>query len=75
MMIPQPMDMTLQQWTDAAVLALDNFDSIGRMFGEDWQDWGVRLMTPLSLSGLNLPDPYGFTDWREWAQRLCEELT
>ncbi len=75
MIIPHPTGLTLQQWADAVVLPLDSFDSIGVLQGTDWQKWAVNILAPLSLSGFSLPSPYGFTDWREWAQRLCEELT
>ena len=74
-MMPLPTNMTLKDWSDAAVPFLSTFDSIGRLEDETkWQDWGAKLSLALSLSGLCIPNPYAFTDWRLWAQRLCEEL-
>lgn len=75
MSLPLPTNMTLNDWADAAVPYLEQFDSIGRLMGDNWQEWGARLTLALGLSGRLIPDPYSFSDWRVWAQRLCEVLT
>jgi len=67
--------MTLVEWADSIIPYVSQFDNIGKLLDDDWQKWGVSLLQPLSLDGSFLPDPYGFTDWREWATRLCEELS
>lgn len=72
--MPLPTNMTLHDWADAAVPYLEQFDSVARLVDDNWQAWGARLTLALALSGLLIPDPYGFTDWHDWAQRLCEEL-
>lgn len=74
-MMPLPTNMTLHDWADAAVPFLEQFDSVGRLVEDRWQEWGARLALALPLSGINVPNPYQFTDWRLWAQRLCEETT
>jgi len=35
----------------------------------EWQDWGMQLLNNTTL-GRNLPNPYNFTEWKEWAERL-----
>ena len=73
-MMVLPTGMELKDWADAVTLFLSTFDSIGALQDDKWQEWGARLTLALTLSGFTIPDPYGFTDWRAWAQRLCEEL-
>lgn len=72
-MITQPTGLTLQDWADQVCLDLDAFGVIGRIVGEEWQDWGVQLCNNVSVGG-NLPNPYEFDDWQNWGQRLCEAL-
>lgn len=69
-MITRPTGLTLNDWADAIVLDLDRYGAFGRLSDEDWQGWGVQFLNN-SLIGKNLPNPYGFLDWREWAERLC----
>lgn len=75
MSLPLPTNMTLNDWADAAVPYLEQFDSIGRLVDDNWQAWGAKLTLALALSGFTIPDPYQFSDWRTWAERLCGELT
>lgn len=38
---------------------------------DEWQEWAVySLLGDASTYGQNVPDPYDYTDWREWAMRL-----
>lgn len=39
-----------------------------------WQDWGAALLLMRDLVVFNIPDPYQFTDWREWAIRLMQAV-
>jgi hypothetical protein len=64
--------MSLEEWTDRVVLDLSEQSTIGRLIGDDWQTWGVQLQA--NTVGQNIPDPYAFQDWQEWAQRLCGVL-
>jgi hypothetical protein len=49
--------------------------SFGRLDDEArWQDWAVGLLRANTLSPQNLPDPYAFDDWREWAMRVYPML-
>lgn len=62
-------------WADQIVMDLDTFGPFGKLLNEKkWQDWGVQLLAPLSLSGFNVPSPYQYDDWQLWAQRVCGEL-
>lgn len=70
-MITRPTGMELQDWADQVALDLDVFGPVSRISGDDWQNWGVQFLN-FSTIGRNLPNPYNFTDWREWAERMCQ---
>ncbi len=65
-----PYNMTLTDWADQVVLDLDQYGAFSKLEGEDWQNWGVQFLNNNSL-GRYIPIPYGFTDWKEWAERFC----
>lgn len=70
-MITRPTNMTLGDWADQVVLDLDRYGSYGRLDDfTSWQDWGVQFLNSTSI-GRNLPNPYGFKVWSDWAERLC----
>jgi hypothetical protein len=65
--------MTLEDWTSIVVLDVNEQALLGGLMEQlrdnDWQAWGVQLFA--NTVGRSIPDPYGFQDWQEWAQRLC----
>lgn len=70
-MITQPAIMGLRDWADCIVLDLSTYGPISRLDDEDkWQDWGLQFCAISGLSQKNIPTPFAFTDWREWAQRF-----
>ena len=36
----------------------------------EWQWWASTIFRGQSTFGQNVPDPYAYDDWREWAMRL-----
>lgn len=73
--ITRPTNMQLLDWADCVVLDLDNYGSFGRLGSEaQWQAWGVQFLNNTTI-GRNLPNPYQFTDWREWADRMAQLLS
>lgn len=75
MIITLPTNMELLDWASQVVLDLDAYGAFGRLQDPArWQDWGVQFLNNSSI-GRNLPNPYGFTDWREWAERLVGSLS
>ena len=74
MNITLPTGMGLKDWTDQISLDLDPYGAFGKLIDEsDWQNWAVKFMNNLTLKE-NLPVPYFFDDWREWAERFCQVL-
>lgn len=73
-MITRPYGMGLTDWADRVVLDLEAYGAFGKLMSEaDWQGWGVQFLNNATL-GRNLPNPYNFNTWREWAERMCEVL-
>lgn len=72
-MITRPTGMQLREWADRVTQDLDIYGVAGRILGDNWQDWAAQFLNNASIKG-NLPNPYQFADWREWAERLCEVL-
>ena len=74
MNITLPTGMGLKDWADQISLDLDPYGAFGKLIDEsDWQNWAVKFMNNLTLKE-NLPVPYFFDDWREWAERFCQVL-
>lgn len=71
MMITLPVNMTLQDWSDQVVLDLDKYGSFAKLIDDDWRRWGIQFLANMGLGGYNLPNPYYFGDWPEWAERFC----
>ena len=70
-----PRHMSLTQWADAVILSVTDTWAFGRLVNEDhWQEWATGFVTAPGYSQRNLPDPYKFTDWREWADRAYPML-
>jgi hypothetical protein len=64
-----PVGMTLRDWADSTILSLRDAWLLPRLDDEErWQDWGVTLLR--EFANESLPNPYFFSDWREWAQRV-----
>lgn len=72
-MITRPTGMRLEDWADCVCLDLSPYGVLGKMQNDAWQDWGVQLFNNQAL-GKNVPNPYNFTDWLEWAERVCETV-
>lgn len=70
-----PHGLTVQQWADAVIADLNPSWPLGHLTSEgDWQNWATGLVRAPELAQRILPDPYGFTDWRDWAERVAPML-
>jgi len=59
------------QWTDYTAENLWSWGTIPKLLDPArWQEWGAAVLGLGTLSGINLPNPYNFSDWQEWAQRF-----
>lgn len=70
-----PVNMSLTEWADAVMLTVADTWSFGRLDDENkWQDWAVGIVRAPQYALRVLPDPYQFTDWRDWAERVAPML-
>lgn len=68
-----PRDMTVQEWTAAVTLDLEQFGSVPQLLDATrWHDWAATVVGTSAISGVVLPDPYSFVDWSDWAMRFNE---
>lgn len=67
--------MELRDWADAVVYVTSQYTDIAPLDGERWQDWGVGFFNSPQLGGLHPPDPFAFSDWRDWGVALAGTLT
>lgn len=72
--ITRPTGLTMRDWCDQVTLDLDRFGSIGRIVKDDWQAWGIQLVSLMGLGGYVIASPYQFKNWLDWANRLCGDL-
>jgi hypothetical protein len=71
MIITFPTTLTLNDWADQIVLDLDSLGVFGKLVDLEWQNWAAQFLNNQSLPS-NLPNPYSFDDWKEWAIRFSE---
>lgn len=70
-----PRGLTLTDWADSVLLALRNDWQFGSLLDESqWQSWASQFLRAAATGRRVPPDPYQFTDWREWAMRAYPML-
>lgn len=70
-----PRNLTMQQWFDAVLLDNASDWSFGTLLDErHWQDHAAGFVRALPFAQRALPDPYMFSDWRDWAMRVYPML-
>lgn len=55
-------------FTDRAAGADEQFERLDNP--EQWQDWACGVFGGTDALGQDVPDPYAYDDWREWAERM-----
>lgn len=72
--ITLPVHMSLRDWADQVALDLDPFGAFGRLTDEaNWQNWAMQFVNNATLKE-NIPIPYHFDNWQEWADRFCQTV-
>jgi len=70
-----PRNMKLRDWADSIILSVSDGWSFGRLENEnEWRDWAIGFVRASGYSQRNVPDPYLFDDWKDWAQRAYPML-
>lgn len=71
----QPDGLTLTEWCDYTADNLWQLGPVPKLAREDeWQDWAATVLGTGTLRDINLPNPYTFTDWRDWADRFNQGI-
>lgn len=71
MTVIDPRYMSVIQWTDRMALLTDPICIAERLDDPDqWQDWATNLMDSCTNEGQNIPDPFDFDNWLDWAERF-----
>ena len=70
-----PVGMTWQDWAASVILSVGDAWSFGKPPEEaKWQDFAVGFVRAPSFAQRVPPDPYQFSDWRDWAMRAYPML-
>lgn len=73
--LTQPIHMSLADWTDQICLDANVGGLIGTLEKEDdWQEWALTLINLPYFSRFNPPNPLGFGDWKQWAERFINTV-
>lgn len=66
---------TFKDWADYSYPDLEEYGAIAKVLDDsEWQDWGAGLLSLNGIAKVGAPNPYQFTDWREWAMRFNQAL-
>jgi len=70
-----PRNMTWQDWACSVILSVNDAWSFGTPPDEtEWQGWAMGLLRASPFTQQIIPDPYQFSDWREWGMRVYPML-
>lgn len=70
-MIVDPRGMDVVAWASQVTPLLDTYGPLGVLRApENWQEWASHVMIQIGLDTADLPSPYLYADWREWAMRF-----
>lgn len=67
-----PIGMDVIEWTDKMVpLLLQSSGTVGKLEDPDqWQEWASAVILLDNQWQGTAPNPYQFTDWKDWAERF-----
>lgn len=69
-----PVDMDVIEWADKMVPFLLPYGGFTTKLEdpERWQDWASAVIMINNEWQGTAPNPFQFTDWRDWAERFLE---
>jgi hypothetical protein len=70
-----PVQMSVMEWAEAMILPLSSKIVCPRLLnGDQWRDWGNKLIQFPAIAAYNPPQPEKFNDWREWAYQFNQTV-
>ncbi len=71
-LLPDPNTTDFMRWA-AVVTELGSQYNLSEPESEEfWQNWAVQFSGLTDTAADEVPDPYGFSDWRDWASRWVQ---
>ena len=67
---PDPIGLQFVEWGAIVAEQLAPFGVAPPINEDSWRTWVCALFYVPELVALNIPQPEGFDDWREWAQQF-----
>lgn len=62
---------TFVEWADYTLPSLERYGSIEiASSDDDWQNWAAGILSFGGVARLGVPNPYQFSNWRDWATCL-----
>lgn len=75
MMLPNPNGMTFRDWADDALGDLDTGGVTPIASDEaSWREWASIVISFPKFSRVSAPNPYLFSNWRDWAERFNQTV-
>lgn len=64
-----PVNMTVIEWADQMTNEVSQYGDIIKLENpEDWQSWALSVILSNEQWEAVIPNPFSYTDWREWAE-------
>ena len=70
-----PRGLTISEWADYVVPEVEAFGNVGRLDDpSDWRAWANRIASLSEMQERNVPSPFEFTDWQNWAFAFSQQF-
>lgn len=64
-----PVNMTVIEWADQMTQSVDKYSDVMKLQNpDDWQFWALSVILSNEQWEASVPNPFSYTDWREWAE-------
>lgn len=64
-----PVNMTVIEWADQMTQSVDKYSDVMKLENpDDWQFWALSVILSNEQWEASVPNPFSYTDWREWAE-------
>lgn len=71
-----PVNMTVIEWANQMTNEVSQFGDIIKLENpEDWQFWALSVILSNEQWEAVIPNPFNYTDWREWAELFIGNVT
>jgi hypothetical protein len=66
-------DPRFMPWAKWCALMAELFapNQLGTVPEEQWKEWAAGMVGIGYFTESGIPDPRGFSEWRDWATQLC----